>query len=151
MFWCFSLLPVQRAKWISDKHGLHPALCPEFPVSLGHAEQYTPAAFVSWFLEDSILQRAAHSASDAQAQQQLQPTCKEGGINSLQEERQEITWYGAMARAAACKFSLVLNLSCILISIRVILDIASFPHLVKFKRSEPFAAFAVVANSDCEF
>lgn len=89
MFWCFSILSAQRATGISGKPCLHPALCPRCPISLGDAEQYAPTAFVSWFLEESILQRAAHSARDTQAQRQLQPTWSGGGINSLQEERQE--------------------------------------------------------------
>lgn len=109
--------------------------------SLGHAEQYTPTAFVSWFLEESILQRAARSAWDAQAERQLQPTWRGGGINSVQEERQE-KLHGMVLRPELQYAGSAWFLSFVLASIRVTLDgseIVHFPHLVKFKSSESSA------------
>lgn len=76
-----------------------------------------------------------------------------GGINSLQEERQKklhgmVLWPELQHAGSAWLLSFALA------SIRVILDgpeITSFPHLVKFKSSEPFAAFTVISISDREF
>lgn len=82
MMLCVKVLSVQRIAWISDKCSLCPALSLQISISL---EQYSAISFVFWFLEESILQRAAYQAWDAQAQQQLQPTWSGGGINSLLE------------------------------------------------------------------
>lgn len=83
--WCFRALSAQKVARISDKRCLHPAPCPWISISLASGEQYAPTAFVSWFLEESILLRAAYKAPEAQAQQQLQHTWNGGGINSLLE------------------------------------------------------------------
>lgn len=128
---------MQSPLWITDKSCLHPALCPRFPWEItGTCWTIRSSGFVSWFLEESTLLRAAHSAWDAQAQWQLQPTWSRGGINSLQEKRQEklhgMALWPELQYSGSAWFCNKLCLSQHQSYTGGGPKISSFPHLVKF-------------------